>query len=134
MAYQGYLIKINGVALPYSFMKAETYKVTKHGQDLDSYRDANGLLHRTALEHFVAKVEFETPPLKTNEDIKELMSYIKPQYIMPTEKKLSVEVYIPEDDDYMTQDMYVPDISFEIYYADANVIKYNPVRIAFIGY
>ena len=134
MAYKGYLIKIDGVILPHSFMKAETYQVTKNGQDLDSYRDANGVLHRTALAHFVAKVEFETPPLKTNSDIAELMSYINPKYIMPVEKKLSVEVYIPEDDDYMTQDMYVPDIKFEIYYADANVIKYNPVRIAFIGY
>lgn len=134
MAYKGYLIKVGNYIIPHSMISAETYIVTKNGQDLDSYRDANGVLHRTALEHFVAKVEFETPPLKTNVDFEELMSNIRSQYIIPVEKRVSVEVFIPEDNDYMTQDMYMPDIKFEIYYADSKIIKYNPVRIAFIGY
>ena len=134
MAYKGYLIKVGNYIIPHSMMSAKTYQVTKNGQDLDSYRDANGELHRTALEHFVAKVEFETPPLKTNNDFANLMGSIQRNYINATEKRVNAEVYIPETDSYMTQDMYVPDIKFEIYYADANVIKYNPVRIAFIGY
>lgn len=134
MAYKGYLIKVGTYIIPHSMMKAETYQATLNGQDLDSYRDADGKLNRTALDHTVPKVEFETPPLKTNKDFADLMGNIQSNYINTKEKRVNAEVYIPEIDSYVTQDMYIPDIKFEIYYADANIIKYNPVRIAFIGY
>ena len=35
---------------------------------------------------------------------------------------------------YVTQDMYMPDIKPSMYLASATEIKYNPVRLAFIGY
>ena len=65
MAYQGYLLKIGSYTVPHSWIKAGSYSCTLHGQDLDSYRDANGELQRTALKHTVIGVQFETPPLKT---------------------------------------------------------------------
>lgn len=56
MAYAGFLIRVGSYKIPHSWIRAETYTVTKTGQDLDSYRDANGLLHRNALTHWVAKI------------------------------------------------------------------------------
>lgn len=45
-------------------IKAETYKITPNArQDLDSYRDTNGLLHRNALAHTATIVEFDTVPM-----------------------------------------------------------------------
>ena len=45
-------------------IKADTYKITPNArQDLDSYRDANGLLHRNALTHTATIVEFDTIPM-----------------------------------------------------------------------
>lgn len=134
MAYKGYLIKVGDYKIPLSWMRAETYAVLKSGQDLDSYRDADGKLHRNALEHTLAKVEFETPPLRTNTEMAEFLKNIQDNYTDEIEKKVSATVYIPEDDKYVTQDMYIPDIQFNIYSANEKEIKYKGTRIAFIEY
>lgn len=134
MAYKGYLIKVGDYKIPLSWMRADTYTVLKSGQDLDPYRDADGVLHRNALEHTIAKVEFETPPLKNNTEMAAFMKNIQSNYTNKTEKKVSATVYIAEDDDYTTQDMYVPDISFSMYSANEKEIKYKATRIAFIAY
>lgn len=133
MAYSGFLIQVGNYKIPHSWIRAETYQVTKNGQDLDSYRDANGVLHRHALEHWVAKVEFETPPLKTNKEVASFMSNIAANYTNTIEKKANVTVYIPETDSYTTQEMYMSDIPFTIYFANEKEVKYNQLRIAFIG-
>lgn len=141
MAYQGYLVKIkkknnnqSDYIIPFKFIKAESYSCLRSGQDLNSYRDNNGDLHRTALDNFLYKVEFETPAMLTNITFTELMSALQARYIKTVEKKVSAEIYVPELDTYKTQNCYIPDITPEMYLADANIIKYNPIRIALIGY
>lgn len=141
MAYNGWLIKIykknqsqSDYTIPFKFIRAESYSVLRSGQDLDSYRDNNGDLQRTALDNFLYKVEFETPALLTNTTFTELMSNIQSRYIDTIQKKVKVEMYVPELDSYETQVCYVPDITPTMYLADTHIIKYNPIRIAFIGY
>lgn len=134
MAYQGYLIKVGNYEIPLSMMRAETYKVSKKVLDLDSYRDANGELHREALEHFSAVITFNIPPLKTNKEISAFLSNIQANYTVPKERKALVEFYMPETDDYVTLNMYMPDIEFTMYMATQTVVKYNETSIEFIGY
>ena len=134
MAYSGFLIKVGNFEIPLSWMRAETYSVGLHGQDLDSYRDADGILHRQALENVVPKVDFNTPSMKKRAEFAEFMGNIRANYTNATEKKVLATVYIPEIDDYVTQDMYVPDITPSIYLANDKDIWYNEIRIAFIGY
>lgn len=135
MAYQGYLIKVGDYTIPADkYIKANSYDAMLITQDLDSYRDANGVLHRTALSHRVNKVEFETPAMLTDIQMEELLSNIRRNYININEKKASVTVYVPELNDYMTQDMYIPDLRFSIYGVFDGVIRYNSLRMAFIAY
>ena len=135
MAYGGYLVMVGSYTIPLSFIKAESYKVTHLIQDLDSYRDANGVLHRNALTHVPDKCEFECVPMLTNTEISAVLSSIYGQFTNVHERKASVTIYIPELDDYVTnEDMYMPDPEFSIYYADNTIIQYNSVRFAFIGY
>lgn len=134
MAYAGYLIKVGTYTIPLSIMRAETYTVFMSITDLDSYVDANGYLHRNALDHIANKVEFETIPLMDNTQFATLMNNLYAQMIETKERKASVTCYIPEIDDYVTQDMYMPDIKPTLYYADNSKIQYNQVRLAFIGY
>ena len=97
MAYQGYLIQIGGdYKIPHSMISAETYKVTRHGQDLDSTRDESGQLHRNALDHFAIKVEFETPPLKTTAQMEEMLGNIRSRYTNVTEQKLTANRNLDE--------------------------------------
>lgn len=142
MSFNGYFIKIldkdsddSGWIIPFRFMRAETYNVTLNGQDLDSYRDANGDLHRTALKHVAPKIEFELP-FMDNLMVEEFMSHVRARYINPTEKKVNANVYIPELNKYITHSFYIPDITFTPYHVDTvnNRIQYNQTRVAFISY
>lgn len=133
--YNGYLLKIGNYIVPTDkYIKADSYSVTRQIQDLDSYRDADGVLHRTALEHVPIKVDFETPAMLTNSQFSKLMANISANYIVPSERKVTATVYVPELDDYITQDMYIPDIQASIYGNYEGVIHYNAIRIALIGY
>lgn len=134
MAYSGYLIKIGNFTFPMSLIKADSYSPYKSVTDLDSYVDGDGKLHRNALEHFAYKCEFETVPMMTNTTFGALMSNIYAQFINTTERKAICTLYIPELDDYVSCEMYMPDIKPQIYYADDTKIQYDAVRFAFISY
>lgn len=134
--YNGeFILKIGDYIVPMDkYIKADSYSVAMETQDLDSYRDADGILHRNALEHIPIKVEFETPAMLTNRQFADLMSNIRRNYIDSTEKKVSATVYVPELDDYITQDMYIPTIQPTMYGTYEGVIHYDAIRIALIGY
>lgn len=134
MAYGGYLVRVGSYTIPMEFIKADSYKISHKIQDLDSYRDANGVLHRNALSHVPDKLEFECVPMLTNTEMNAVMSAIRGQFSLPAERKANVTAYLPEEDRYVTQDMYMPDPEFQMYYADNNKILYDAVRFAFIGY
>ena len=134
MAYKGYLIKIGNYIFPLSMIKAETYKATNYGQDLDSTRDVNGILHRTALENTAPKVEFETRNMLDNTQVSSIFANIQANYTNAVEKKASVEVYVPELDKYVTSDMYMADFEPTMYFADEKEIKYLSTRMARISY
>lgn len=134
MAYRGYLIKIGNYIFPLSMIKAESYKATNYGQDLDSTRDVNGILHRTALENTAPKVEFETRNMLDNTQVSSIFANIQANYTNAVEKKASVEVYVPELNKYVTSDMYMADFEPTMYFADEKEIKYLSTRMAWISY
>lgn len=135
MAYSGFLIKVGNYVIPSGkYLKADSYSVYRNVQDLDSYRDANGVLHRNALDHVANKVEFETPAMLTNADFSNFMSQIQANYTSPKERKANVTLYIPEIDAYETQEMYMADPKPSIYTVANGVIRYNAIRFSFIGY
>ena len=134
MAYKGYLIKIGNYTFPLSMIKAETYKATNYGQDLDSTRDVDGILHRTALSNTAPKVEFETRNMLDNTQMSSIFANIQANYKNAVEKRASVEVYVPELDRYVTSDMYMADFEPTMYYADAIKIQYTSTRMAWISY
>lgn len=136
MGFSGYLLKVGNYEIDgYKYINYADYNVTWNSQDLDSYRDANGVLHRNALSHRVAKVEFELREGLTNDEVATFMSNISSNYTNAVERKASVKVFVPELNDYVTQDMYMSDPQFKIRRIDRNnVIRYEKTRIAFIGY
>ena len=135
MAFNGTLVKVGNYTIDAGkYIKANSYKVTRSVSDLDAYRDANGELHRNALDHIVYKVDFETPAMLDNLSLSALFKAIQANYINPKERKVSLTLYVPELDDYITQDAYMPDPEVSIYAIMDGKIKYNAVRLAFIGY
>lgn len=134
MAYSGYLVKIGSYTVPFAYIQYNTYSAVWSVNDMDSYRDANGELHRTALSRRTLKVEWEVPPMD-NVKMAVLMSAIRGQFTNNKEKKCTVTAYIPELNDYKTETCYLTsDVNFSIRFANADKIEYNPTRLAFIGY
>ena len=134
MAYEGYLVKIGNYTLPHKYIAAESYLVTNYGQDLDSYQDTDGFLHRQALENQAPKFELETRNMLNDDELWDLLSNIQANYIDAVEKKASVKLYIPELHKYITNDMYFADMPIKIYRADKNGIQYQSFRIAAVSY
>lgn len=134
MAYGGFLIKVGDYTVPFRYIEAKKYKTGIKGQDLDSYRDANGKLHREALKNVSLKTEWETPSNIDETALRPLMDNIRRQYTDRTEKKALVTAWMPEIGDYVTMDCYMPDVEFTVDYADESKVKYASFRIAFIGY
>ena len=133
MAYSGWLLKIGNYIVPMSFMKAETYSPYVNMQDLDDYTDANGYLHRNAVELKALKVEFETTAMLTNKTFNEVLNNIRSQFTNATGRACYITAYIPEYDDYVTQYGYMADFQPTIYGTYDGIIRYNSVRLAFIG-
>lgn len=131
--YSGFLIKIGGELLDLKYIKEKTYNSYPSVQDLDSYRDANGELHRSALPHVPVKTEFETMPLDNNE-LGDLLGLIRNHYLNELERKVSVTVFVPEYNDYVTQNAYMAEPKPKIDHIDGNKVYYESLRLAFIGY
>ncbi len=139
MAYNGWLIKIGepdeekGYKIPMKYIKAESYSVYVNMQDLDNWTDANGYLHRNAVELKALKVEFETPAMFTNLDFVNLMTNIRSNFLNKRARECYITAYIPEYDDYVTQLGYMADFTPQIYGNYGGIIRYNPVHLTFIG-
>ena len=134
MAYSGFLIKIGDYTIPANkFIKAESYSPYVNMQDIDDWTDANGFLHREAVELKALKVEFETPAMLTNTELTELMNNIKANFTNAKGRECMITAYIPEYDDYVTPLGYMADFQPQIYGTYGGVIHYNPIRLAFIG-
>lgn len=131
--YSGFLLKIGNEIFDMKYIKEKTYKGYVSVQDLDSYRDANGLLHREALSHVPIKCEFETIPLN-NEQYEQIMDMIRRNYINELERKVTITAFILEYNGYVTQDAYMAEPQPQIQTIKDNKIQYAPLRIAFIGY
>lgn len=133
MAYAGYLLKMNGITIPHKYMKHDSYKITVNTQDLDSYQDADGYLHRTVLGHSQIKIEW-TFPFATSTFLQELFGIFRSIWGNSRERKTECVVYVPEWDAYYSGTFYMPDPTFQIYEINSNVIKYSEMRIALIEY
>lgn len=137
MAYNGILIKVGNYNIdPKKWIQADSYSALYSITDVDAYRNANGELVRNALEHRVAKIEFNTIANLSNTEFAELMSNISKNYTIAKERKANVTCYVPEIDGYITTEMYMPDINPKIYRIDEDnhTIYYEAIRLAFIGY
>lgn len=130
MAFQGYLIKIGGKILPLSFIAIDSYKATPNQrQDIDSYRDTNGVMQRRILQNKPTKIEFNTPPMTLSE-----LTAFKTYVPISNRDKIKVEYWNDESATYQVADFYMPDPEYHIYQVKGNIIIYRPIRIAFIGY
>jgi hypothetical protein len=134
MAYNGYLLKAGSTIIPLSFIRYDTYHIQpKQRQDLDPYRDVNGVLHRNVVDNMPSVIEFSTPTLYASQ-LQEFLNLIRDNYSSSKERKLEVTYYDPETDSYKSGDFYMAQPDFSIKQIIDGKIMYNEMTINFIGY
>ena len=131
MAFQGYLVKVGNYTIPLEYIKLESYSSKPdQRQDLDSYRDADGYLHRTVLPHTATKIEFETPYLYMAQ-FQALIQGIKENLTNTLARDCTLTYYDEETNNYKTGQFYMPGtMEYKMY----NKNIYAPSRFAFIEY
>ena len=137
MAYSDYLVKVGNYKIPFDYIGLDAYTITPdQRQDLDPYRDADGVLHRNVVSNKPSKIEINTPILKHSQ-VRTFLTNLTAQFTDAAARKCEVTYYDVMSDSYKTETMYVPDIKFQIYHVDtANFDNslYQPTSIHFIGY
>ena len=134
MAYAGYFIALDGDILPFEYMKHDSYKVSPNQrQDLDSYSDQLGYLHRNSLDHVATKAEWQSPVMKY-EKFKIMMNFFVSKYTVYKERKLNATYYDFETDTYKSGTFYMPDYAVEVYNANSTTFTVNPITFKIIEY
>lgn len=122
------------------YVDYESYKCSRKVQDLDSFRDANGVLHRNVLDNAPLTVSFNTRDGLTDTQFEEIWgTIVRNSYVVAKERKISGKFWCPELNDYVTQELYVPDPEITIKQVKKNnnneyEVIYNSATIKFIGY
>lgn len=90
-----YLFKFGTTSFK-NLIKAESYNITPNArQDLDSYRDADGILQRNALRHTATTIEFDVKMLKESE-MRLLMNSIVSNYLNYNERDAQCQYFDTE--------------------------------------
>lgn len=134
--YQGYLAKLGVYNVPLSLLAPKSYHAVPNIQDLDPFRNADGVLFRNSLPHIPITMEFSTMEDLTDLELNQILQGLRMNYTNVQERKLSVTCFVPEWGEYVTQDMYLaqPDITISEIDADYGRIKYDSVKFQFVGY
>lgn len=126
MAINGYLLKIQGAALPLRY--CQSYRVSPDRYtDKDSYIDGTGELRRNVLGHTRSGITVTTGFL-TEGDIKELSA------IFGNRVRVEVEYWNPLRGGYASGVFYVPDLEFELLMVGGGEAVYRPLEVEFIEY
>ena len=121
--------------IPNKYISLASYVSTPHQrQDLDSFQDNEGRLHRNTLTHTRSKLEWNTPPLYERDLIK-LQDILNSGIINGMERKTKIIHYCIDTHTYEQGEFYIPDITFTPLRIMPNgELLLDKVRLAFIEY
>lgn len=116
-------------------IKAETFKITPNArQDLDSYRDTEGVLQRNALAHTATIVEFDTVPMWDSK-FSSMMSAITSSYSNVNERDGTATYFDEENQTTKTGHFYL-DSNFQVSVMQqwGNRTLYDSCHFKFVEY
>lgn len=90
--FNGTLFTIGGSVFPLKWIYKESYTVTPHHFDLDSTRDANGILQRNVLNHKSCTVKFQLKPM-TFDEYEEVWAFIRSKYNNAIDRDVNATYY-----------------------------------------
>lgn len=133
--YKGYLLKFNETIFPNNYI-LEYSSTPNQRMDINAERDNIGTLHRATIPHTKTSITFTTHILSLEEKI--TMQNIIWNAInangVPEQRKVWIEYWNDEINDYKLGWFYIPDISYQIQSANFEDIRYSPISVELIEY
>lgn len=116
-------------------IRVSSYTITPNArQDLDSYRDADGVMHRTALAHTASVIEFNVKTLN-EEEMSSLMSAVRESYINYNERDADCSYFDPETGEMKTGHFYLDsNLKFTIVHVRNGKKVYGETHFKFVEY
>lgn len=135
MAFEGFLMKSFGTIFPHKYIQISTYQTTpSQRQDLDSYQDSKGNLHRTVVPHDRSKIVFKTMDNLKLAEKQEIQAFFNGAMTNARERKVTLTYWNDEDNIYKTGSFYIPDVTYPIKRIMGNDIVYDSVEYHLIEY
>ena len=135
MAFEGYLMKAGAATFPHKYIQISTYQTTpSQRQDLDSYQDSKGNLHRTVVPHDRSKIVFKTIDNLKLAEKQEIQAFFNGAMTNARERKVTLAYWNDEDNMYKTGSFYIPDVTYPIKRIMGNDIVYGSVEYHLIEY
>lgn len=135
MAFEGYLMKAGAATFPHKYIQASSYQATpSQRQDLDSYQDSQGNLHRTVVPHDRTKIIFKTMDNLSFAEKQEIQAFFNAAMTNARERKVSLTYWNDESNAYATGSFYIPDVTYPIKRIEADNIVYDSVEYHLIEY
>ena len=135
MAFERYLMKAFETTFPHKYIQISTYQTTpSQRQDLDSYQDSKGNLHRTVVPHDRSKIVFKTIDNLKLAEKQEIQAFFNGAMTNARERKVTLAYWNDEDTMYKTGSFYIPDVTYPIKRIMGNDIVYGSVEYHLIEY
>ena len=128
-------MKAGAATFPHKYIQASSYQATpSQRQDLDSYQDSQGNLHRTVVPHDRTKIIFKTMDNLSLAEKQEIQAFFNAAMTNARERKVTLTYWNDEDNIYKTGSFYIPDVTYPIKRIMGNDIVYDSVEYHLIEY
>lgn len=133
--YMGFLIKSMDGAVLDKYIQQGSYSTTPDQRlDKNSYRDGYGELHRTVLPYVSTTITFSTVSGLTLKEKEELLMHLSSGLESESERKVKLMYWNDERCKYVTDSLYMPDVTYKIQRRANRTVYYESVEYKFIGY
>lgn len=135
--WKGYFIKATktNTIFPMKYIVVESYEaIPKAREEIKAYRDENSRnLTRVTAKGHKSSFKFTIRPLHLADKIK-VQKFFTDAEVNKEQRKIELQYWNDEDNEYKTAYFYRPDITFKIKQATATDIKYDEFEINLIEY
>lgn len=134
--FRGYLLASNGIPFPHAYIQYDTYSTLPNSrEEIKAYRDDNTRdLTRITASGTKSSFGFKLRDGMHLWEAQEVLNWLKSNYTIPLERKLTITYWNQEDLVYKTSDFYCADIKWEIKTIRGDDIIYKEAQVDFVEY
>lgn len=136
MAFEGYLLKSGGVEFPHQYIELGSWSTNPdQREEIKAYRDDNTReLTRVTASGKKSVIKFTTRPRLHLAEKQAIQSFFTSHETNQTERKIPLQFWNDETNDYDSGEFYRPNMEFKIIKITDNDIIYDSMQFELVEY